>query len=110
MIRQSDAPEEVSLTISTETVIKVILMIIGTIILLAALRKAAHALLLVFTAFFLALALNAPVSWVAHHLPGRTRGSRALGTTISFVVVVVVLGSFLALMIPPIAKQTSSLI
>jgi predicted PurR-regulated permease PerM len=110
MAKANDEPEEISLTISTETVIKVIVMIIGTIVLLAALRKASHALLLVFTAFFLALALNAPVSWVAHHLPGKTRGSRALGTTISFFVVILVLGSFLSLLIPPIARQTSSLV
>jgi predicted PurR-regulated permease PerM len=103
-------PEEVSFTISTPTVLKVIAMIVGTIILLAALHRAAHALLLVFTAIFLALALNAPVSWVARHLPGRTRGSRALGTTISFFVVILVLGTFIALLIPPIARQTSSLI
>jgi predicted PurR-regulated permease PerM len=75
MAKANDEPEEISLRISTETIIKVIVMIVGTIILLAALRKAAHALLLVFTAFFLALALNAPVSWVSHHLPGKTRGA-----------------------------------
>jgi predicted PurR-regulated permease PerM len=103
-------PEEVSFTISTPTVLKIIAMIVGTIILLAALRRASHALLLIFTAVFLALALNAPVSWVARHLPGKTRGSRALGTTISFLVVVLILGSFIALLIPPIARQTSSLI
>jgi predicted PurR-regulated permease PerM len=101
---------EIPLTISTRTVVKVVLTIIGTIILLAALRRASHALLLLFTALFLALALNAPVSWIARHLPGKVRGSRAFGTSLSFLMVIVVLGVFLAFLIPPIARQTQTLI
>jgi predicted PurR-regulated permease PerM len=67
-------------------------------------------LLLIFTAVFLAVALNAPVSWIARHIPGKKRGSRVLGTTISFIIVVVLLGAFLASITPPIVRQTQSLI
>lgn len=105
-----DHVTEVSLTISARTIIKVVVLIIGTILALAALRKASHALLLIFTSVFLAVALNAPVSWIARHIPGKKRGSRVLGTTISFIIVVVLLGAFLASITPPIVRQTQSLI
>lgn len=101
---------EVRISISTRTIIKIVLVILASVVALAATRKAAHALLLIFTAFFLALALNAPVSWVAKHLPGKRRGSRVLATTVSFISVVLVLSAFLASMIPPIVRQTRSLI
>lgn len=110
MLKTKEETSEVQLSISTRTIVKVVIVILASIIALAALRKASHALLLIFTAFFLALALNAPVSWVARHLPGKRRGSRVLATTVSFIAVVVVLGAFLGSMIPPIVKQTRSLI
>lgn len=110
MPQQTEDENEIELTISTKTILRLIVMVLTTIVLIAAVRKASHALLLIFTALFLAVALNAPVSWVAHHLPGKRRGSRVLGTTISFIVVVLVLGAFMASLIPPIVRQTQSLI
>jgi predicted PurR-regulated permease PerM len=102
--------QEVALTISARTIVKVLVLVVGTSIALAALHTAAHALLLIFTAFFLALALNAPVSFVARHLPGKVRGNRATATTASFLAVLLILGTFLAFLIPPIFRQTQSLI
>jgi predicted PurR-regulated permease PerM len=75
--------ESVEVTVSNQTVIRVVLLIIVSLILVTALRRASHALLLIFTAFFLALALNAPVHWIAERLPGKRRGSRTLATAIS---------------------------
>jgi predicted PurR-regulated permease PerM len=106
----NDEPQQVEITVSARTVLKIVAFSIATVILFAAVRKASHALLLIFTAVFLALALNAPVSWLAAHLTKRQRGSRVLATSISFLLVVLVLGAFLASLIPPIARQTSSLI
>lgn len=103
-------PTEIALTISSRSVVKVVLLIIGTILLLAALQKATHAIVLISTSVFLALALNAPVSWVSRRIPGKRRGNRVLGTTISFVLVVAVLAAFVAALIPPVVRQTSSLI
>jgi predicted PurR-regulated permease PerM len=102
--------KELALTISTRTTVKVVISIVGTIIFLAALNRAQHALLLIFTSAFLALALNAPVSAIAHRLPGKARGSRSLSTTISLLIVLLVIGGFLSMLIPPIVKQTQSLI
>lgn len=110
-LRKSDETSpEVALTISFHTFVRIVLMIIATIILLAALHKAAHALLLVFTAFFLTLALNAPVYWLSRHIPGKRRGSRSLATTLSFLVVIILLAAFFASIVPPLVRQTESLV
>jgi predicted PurR-regulated permease PerM len=101
---------KVSLTISTRTFVKLVIMTILAIVLLSALHKATHALLLIFIAFFFSLALNGPVYWVSQHLPGRWRHNRSLATTISFLVVVLLLVAFIASIVPPLVKQTESFI
>jgi predicted PurR-regulated permease PerM len=103
-------PEEIALTIPAKTFFKILLMIIGTILVLGILRRSTHALILIFTAVFLALALNAPVSWVGRHLPGKFRGHRGFATTLATLVVVLLLGVFIASLVPPIARQTHTLI
>lgn len=101
-------PSEVSLTISIETYVRVVLLIVGTIIIVGALHKAAHALILIFAAFFLTLSLNAPVQWIANKLPGKEKDSRSLATTLSFLIVIIILGSFFSVVVPPLVKQTQS--
>ncbi|HET8708914.1 MAG TPA: AI-2E family transporter [Candidatus Saccharimonadales bacterium] len=106
------SPNQTEITVSIKTLLKILLFAIAAIIFFAALQKAAHALLLVFIAFFLALALNAPVSWIDRHIPknGKTKTHRALATSLSALFVIVVLGAFLASVIPPVYRQTQSLI
>lgn len=101
---------EVAVVISTETFIRLALLTVVTIVLLGAVHKAAHALLLIFSAFFLALALNGPVHWLSRHLPGKRRGSRALATSLSFLIVILLLGGFIASMAPPLVRQTESFV
>ncbi len=108
--RKSNRPPEVAVTISTETFARLALLTIASMTLIMATRKAAHALLLVFTAFFLALALNAPVHWLSQRLPGKRRGSRALATSLSYLVIVLLLGGFIASIAPPVARQTGTFI
>lgn len=110
LFSKHDGPQEVILSISTRTVIKIILIIVGTTLLLAMLRLATHALILIATAVFLALALNAPVTWVSHHLPGNFKGRRGLATGLATFLVVLVLAAFIASLVPPIVKQTKTLI
>lgn len=102
--------ETTEFTISNRTVLRVIGLTVAAVVFFAALQKATHALILIFTAVFLALALNAPVHWIAEHLPGKRRGSRKLGTAISFLLVIVFLIGFLASIVPPLVKQTSNFI
>jgi predicted PurR-regulated permease PerM len=109
-LKRDDKPPEVALTISASTYVKIALMVVLTVVILAVLRRAEHALVLIFTAFFLAIALNAPVSWLGRLFPGKLRGSRSLATTLSFLIVVIFLGAFLAGILPPLIRQTGSLI
>lgn len=110
MKRTAKEKQELALTITTQTFVRVLLLVIGTISVLAALQKAQHALVLIFIAFFLALALNAPVHWLGTHLPGKARNNRAMATTLSFLIVVVLLGAFLSSLVPPLVSQTQTFI
>lgn len=107
---KKDNTQEVEITISNQTVFRVVLLVFGAILFLAALKQAAYALLLIFTAFFLALALNAPVQWISRHLPGKLRGKRSIATAISFLLVIIFLGSFIASIVPPLVQQTQNFI
>jgi predicted PurR-regulated permease PerM len=102
--------DKVEVTVSNKTIIRILALVFGSLVLLTFVRVAAHALTLIFVAFFLALALNAPVHWIAVHLPGKKRGNRTLATTVSFFLVVLILGVFLASIVPPLVKQTGSFI
>lgn len=109
--RRTEKPaQEVSLTISTQSYVRLALMIIATIVLITGVRKASHSLILVFSAFFFALALNAPVNYMSKRLPGRLRGNRTLATSLSFLIIVLLLGGFLASIVPPLVRQTESFV
>jgi len=103
-----DKPQEI--TISNRTVLRVLLLVFLAAVSFAAIKQATHALILIFVSFFLALAFNSPVSWVARHLPKKKRGSRALATGIAGLFVVLVIGSFLASIVPPIVHQSSTFV
>jgi predicted PurR-regulated permease PerM len=108
--RKPENATEFTVTITNETFVRLALLTVGTIILLLSIRRASHALLLIFAAFFLALALNGPVHWIGARLPGKQRGSRALATSLSYLIVIVLLGGFIASIAPPLVKQTESFI
>jgi predicted PurR-regulated permease PerM len=108
--RKKTSTETINLNITNRTIVRVMIVVILSLIGLAALRQASHALILIFTSFFLALSLNAPVHWIAARLPGRGRGNRVAATAISFLFVVVVLIGFLASIVPPLIRQTSNFI
>lgn len=101
---------KIEVTISNRTVIKLLAMVALWLVFLMALRQATHALVLLFTSFFLALALNAPVRWLASRIPGKRKGSRAIGTAVSFFLVIALLAGFLTSIVPPLVKQTSNFI
>lgn len=98
------------ITVSTRTIIRVLILVFVWFVALTALHRATHALLLIFTAFFLALALNGPVYWLAQHLPGKRRGSRPLATGLSFLVLLLFIVGFLVSILPPLIHQTNNFI
>ena len=107
--RSKDMPE-VAITVTTETFVRLALLTVATIVLLIAIHKAAHALVLIFTAFFLALALNSPVRWLGKQIPGKRRDNRTLATSLSFLIVVLLLLGFIASIGPPLARQTTNFV
>lgn len=97
-------------TISSHTIIRVITMTIVAVLLLLAIKQSAGTLTLIGVAFFLSLALNGPVQWLAKRLPSKRKNRRTLATGISIGVILLTLVGFLVAIIPPIAKQTGSFI
>lgn len=102
--------EAMEVTISSQTVARVVALVIALLVFVSALSKASHALTLLFMAFFLSLSLNAPVHWIAQHLPGRKRGSRTLATGVSFLIVIGFLIAFIVSFVPPLVRQTSTFV
>lgn len=107
---KDDKASIVRITISNRTVIRVLGLGILSYLFILAIGKATHALTLIFIAFFLSLALNAPVHALAQRIPGKRRGNRTLATGISFFVIIALLIGFVASIAPPLVKQTSSFI
>ncbi len=97
---------EMEVTISNRTIVRIVVVVILSFLLLQGIQRTSHALTLIFLAFFLTLALNAPVHWLAQRIPGRKRGSRVLATTFSFLIIIGLLAGFLVSIVPPIVRQT----
>lgn len=102
--------QKVEISISTATLIRVVVTVFIILLAIGLFSRMADALVIVFIAFFLALALNAPVHWLASRLPGKRRGSRALGTSIAFLIVVAVIGGFIALLAPSAVRETGNFV
>jgi predicted PurR-regulated permease PerM len=102
--------QQVEVTISNNTIVRVLVIIVGFVLAVRIFEHASSALVLVFMSFFLALALNAPVHWIGQHWPGKRRGSRVVATSISYLVVVAALITFLTILVPPAAKQVTSFV
>lgn len=95
---------KVEITVSNKTIVRILAWVFGASLLLVFFGKIAHALTLIFAAFFLALALNPAVSRIMKRLPSRSR-FRATGA--AYLIVLTILITFFSLVIPPIARQTS---
>jgi predicted PurR-regulated permease PerM len=80
------------------------LVVIGFVLAAWIIYSARSALTIIGIAFFLAIALSNPVNRLTKMLPSK---SRVLGTAISYVAVLILLGAFVFLVIPPIVGQTT---
>lgn len=90
--------------IDTQTFVRFWLVVIGFALAGLIIYSAKDALILLGAALFLAVALNKPVSALANFLPGK---SRVGGTAIAYIIVVVFIGTLLALVVPPIVDQSA---
>lgn len=102
--------QTVNLQVSNRTVFRVVLIVVSALLTLTAIRQAAYPLTLIFIAFFLALALNAPVHWLERHLPGKRLKTRPWALAISFVAVILVLAGFFAAIVPPLVREAGEFI
>lgn len=102
--------QNVEVTVTNKTLVRVVFVIIISYIGLLTVRKASHAFILIFIAIFFALALNAPVQWLSGKIPGKRRGSRTIATSISFLFIVLLFAGFVASIVPPLVKQTGNFI
>jgi predicted PurR-regulated permease PerM len=92
--------------IDTRTFVRFWLVIFGIVLVAALLYRAQLGLIILGVSFFLALALNRPVSAIARKLPGR---SRVAATAIAYVAVISIISAIVILVIPPIIQQTAKL-
>lgn len=97
---------QVEISISTATLVRVVVTVLAIFLIIGLMQRMVGALVIVFVAFFLALALNAPVHWLASHFPGKRRGSRSVATSIAFLIIVLVIGGLLALIVPGAVNET----
>lgn len=98
---------KVRIEIDTKTFIRFWLVLLGFGLAALAVYSARTALIILGSALFLALALNGPVSRLAKHLPGNSRG---ISTAISYITIVVFIGTFIFLAVPPIVQQTAKFV
>jgi predicted PurR-regulated permease PerM len=92
--------------IDTRTFVRFWLVIFGIVLVATLLYKAQLGLIILGVSFFLALALNRPVSAISRKLPGR---SRVAATAIAYVAVISIISAIIILLIPPIIQQTAKL-
>lgn len=90
--------------IDTRTFVRFWLVIFGIVLLAALLYRAQLGLIILGVSFFLALALNRPVSAIARKLPGK---SRVGATALAYVAVITIIIAVVVLVVPPIVQQTA---
>lgn len=98
---------KVRIDIDTKTFIRFGLVCIGFVLAALAVYSARTALVILGTSFFLAMALNIPVSQIAKRLPGK---SRVGATALSYLAVVLILVGVVTFVIPPIVQQTAKFV
>ncbi|MGI9028237.1 MAG: AI-2E family transporter [Candidatus Saccharimonadales bacterium] len=95
--------QQLFINIESKTVIRILALVVATLLLLSFVHNIAKPLTLIFTSFFLALALNPAVSKISIMLHTK---SRIRATALAYILVLTFLISFIAFVIPPLVKQT----
>jgi putative uncharacterized protein (fragment) len=95
---------KVRIEIDTRTFVRFWLVVIGFGLAGLMIYSARDALMVLGTALFLALALNAPVRKLASWLPGK---SRLGGTALAFMLLVIILTSVIWFVVPPLVQQSA---
>lgn len=102
-----NSDRNITVNVTNRTIIRSILWVVGAILLYHFIGRISHALILIFSAFFLAMALDPAVSWVSRRLKIR---SRVRATAVAYLMIIAAITVFLALVIPPLVRQTRAFI
>ncbi|MBI1952270.1 AI-2E family transporter [Candidatus Saccharibacteria bacterium] len=100
-------PRKVTVNITNRTIVRTILWVVAAIMGFHFIGRISHVLTLIFVSIFLALALNPVVSAITRRLHIK---SRIRATAVAYLVVIAFLITFLALIIPPLVRQTRDFI
>jgi predicted PurR-regulated permease PerM len=96
-------PERTKIELDTGSIIRAIAIVIGALLVLSFVKIISHALTLIFIAFFLAMALNPAVSFIARSLKS---SGRVMATGLAYLLVLIFLVGFFSLVVPPLFRQT----
>lgn len=97
--------KDTKVTVDTGTFIRFWLVILGFAAVIGFVWLARGPLVIVAISFFLALVLNRPVSWLARHLPGK---SRAFATLVAYLMILAVVVLVFFNVVPVFVKQLAN--
>lgn len=97
----------VTVNVTNRTIVRSIVWVVATILAWHFIGRVSHVLTLILVSLFLAIALNPAVAWMSRHLRIK---SRAKATAAAYIVVIAVLAMLIALIVPPLVRQTRDFI
>ncbi len=103
IFRKSDT----TITITTSTILKAILLTVIAWVTIMAISSITHQLRLIFISLLLAIGLNPAVGAITRRIRSKSR-IRATGA--AYVIVITIMVAFLAIVVPPIVRQTSDFV
>ncbi|MBI2592466.1 AI-2E family transporter [Candidatus Saccharibacteria bacterium] len=102
-----ESGQKVTVSVANRTIVRAILWVVAAILIYRFIGQISHVLTLILAAIFLALALNPVVAWIRRRLH---IDSRIRATAVAYLLVVVFLSAFVALIVPPLVRQTRDFI
>jgi predicted PurR-regulated permease PerM len=94
-------------TISTHTVIRTLSIVLAYALGVWFIYLTREALVLIIIAFFLAIALNPPVSFLSRRMP---KDSRGLATAVAYLITLSLIGLLIYATVPPLIRQSQQFI
>lgn len=102
-----NSDRNITVNITNRTIARAIFSIILAVLLYKIAGRISHGLTLIFSSFFLALALNPIVRWMSNRLKIK---SRVRATAAAYFSVLAILTIFFSFVIPPLVRQTRTFI
>ena len=97
--------QTLNISIRPYVVIRTVFLVIASILAIHAIGKMSTPITIILVSFFLAIALNPPVSRISRYMP---KGSRALSVAVAYLIVVGFLGGLIYTVLPPVTRQVGN--